>query len=1160
VQFRTHKAQVEQDFITGRKLINQYEIINEIGRGVHGKVKLARSLETGDYVAIKIIQRFSKKRKLGRVTVSPEDKTKREIAILKKIRHANVVGLLEVIDDPELKKIYMVLEHVELGEIVWRKKGDKNICYYERRRIEREHRGEKETGDDEKYFKMLERRRLRNEAKKAKVSSRELGHVDHWSLEHGEEEDDIEGVILSRQNTHDSAANLSQSYRSALRSNPGSRGPSRPSSQAPSRTHSRAHTPLPTEFDIPAIDSDNEDETPGPLPSIGSQHGSASALDGTYYGSYSDDPPYRGRSPSMADSIISHMSSVDGTIHDAFEDDFSYVPCFTIEQARSTFRDTVLGLEYLHYEGIVHRDIKPANLLWTRDHRVKISDFGVSYFGRPIREGELEENISEADATDFDDDLELAKTVGTPAFFAPELCYTDLDKEQPRITEQIDVWSLGITLYCLIYARIPFLADDEYQLFRAIAKEDVYIPRRRLKAVDPNCVTPQTHAIKRAGTSTGPYREDGELAFEDIDDELYDLLRRMLTKDPAKRIKLREVKHHPWVVRGIDNIIGWLDDTDPSRKTAGRRIQVDKNELDRAVVPITFLERARSAVKKAVGKVIGVTRSETRSEGSRRRAVSNATSSGTDNHHHSPLTPILRDSRRASLRGDESYFACLADLDHHREPTEHPLAQSQTASPNLSIHEADPFAGDFGQQSLSVGATPKRERTPSTVGSDRPAGPDRTISTAASVQTVVHRGHSYSRSMSTPNGGPKSPRSPRGSPDFMEALFGGRLWSGRGRDMPDIEESPSRSRSVDRSLFESENKHGEPSLAMSTAVAPGLLQHPVKLHHPRPLSRSFDVSPDNLDHDKPLASPLFFQPYMVQAHQAQQSSQSTPDVPNVALAASNLDERPATANRTPEGKTPAPRIYGASTPESFKRAQDALDRRRRLEDHAEKKRQQLTQEALQKVEPPVECPPSPDDDIFMRKVEEEARRARSYSSVNSNSMASQLTSPSNMASPISSDNLGSTDQFYPSVPSLPALISGASSVSADTEGEMLQRPGSIQHPDPTTTTYSTPESLTPPSLSKQTSVETDTPRVTTTDAVLLSPDEDDEGYNGDGDTTFTADDDDSDSDEGLTMSRRKPKPKSPVTEVRPELKTPGRRNTNASVGSTETAKKVVMEG
>lgn len=65
--------------------------------------------------------------------------------------------------------------------------------------------------------------------------------------------------------------------------------------------------------------------------------------------------------------------------HYVFEDEFSYIPCFTINLARSAFRDTVLGLEYLHYEGIIHRDIKPANLLWTKDYCVKIADFGVSY-------------------------------------------------------------------------------------------------------------------------------------------------------------------------------------------------------------------------------------------------------------------------------------------------------------------------------------------------------------------------------------------------------------------------------------------------------------------------------------------------------------------------------------------------------------------------------------------------------------------------------------------------------------------------------------------------------------------------------------------------------------------------------------------------------------
>lgn len=1153
---RTHKAMVEQDFITGRKLINQYEVIEEIGRGVHGKVKLARSLETNEYVAIKIIQRYSKKRRLGKVTVSPEDKTKREIAILKKIRHPNVVGLLEVIDDPELKKIYMVLEHVELGEVTWRKKGLPQICLYERRRVEREQLGE-DTGDDEKFFKMIDRRRQRKDAQRAKITqyNNAQGPTDFWSLEHGDDEDDAESVALSRQTTHNSAHSLS-AYRSRTVSRPGTQPNSRAPSVGPSRTSSRAHTPLPIEYDIPSLDSDNEDEEPGPLPSLPSvpslpsHHGSLGALEGTYYGSYTEDPPYRGRSPSMADSIISHMSSVDDVPHDAFEEDFSFVPCFTIDQARSAFRDTVLGLEYLHYEGIVHRDIKPANLLWTKDHRVKISDFGVSYFGRPIREGETEENVSEADAADFDDDLELAKTVGTPAFFAPELCYTDLDIEQPKITEQIDVWSLGVTLYCLIYARIPFLAEDEYQLFRSIAKDDVYIPKRRLKAVD--CAPPHsassTSLNKRATPTAGPYREDGELAFEDIDDELLDLLRRMLVKDPAERMKLREVKRHPWVLRGIENIIGWLDDSDPSRKTSGRRIQVDDRELERAVVPITFLERARSAIKKTVNKVIGSARSETRGEGSRKRAISSATSSGTDNL--APFTPLSRDMRRASLRGDESYFAAFQDkYDKHeqRDPytsTGHPLAQSLTASPDVATNAGDPFSKDFAQPS-SVGVSPTH--IPSGDGRNfdsRPGPPDRQISAAASIQTVVHRGHSHSKSVNS-NGHSimheDGTTTPGPFTDHLGGVFSGhQLWHGRERDrLDEIEEgTASRARSVDRSLFESENKHAEASVAVSDAVAPGHISY---LSSRFGISRSEQASPVNAYHDRPLASPLFFEPYIVQAHQLQQNSQSvsTPNFPQTTYAASNLEDRPSTANKTPEGKTPPRRSMNNSTPESFQRAREIQARRRKAEVE-EEEFQRAAKEAFGQA---PDCPPSPDDDTFIQKQEDAARRAQSYSSVNSTSM----TSPSDAPSPISSVALSSTEQVFPSVPSLPALVSGGSSV-VDTEGEFLQHPGVTNF-----TAESTPETLTPPSLSKESTRESEPPRsFAGDDTICLSPDIEDEGYKADDGSSFFAEDDDSDSDEGLTMTMRKKSKIPPVTKMQ-------RRGTNGSAGSTETAKKVVMD-
>ena len=478
---------------------------------------------------------------------------------------------------------------------------------------------------------------------------------------------------------------------------------------------------------------------------------------------------------------------------------------------------------------------------------------GVSYFGRPIREGETEENISEADATDFDDDLELAKTVGTPAFFAPELCYTDMDIDQPKVTEQIDVWSLGITLYCLVFARIPFMAEDEYRLFRAIAKEDVYIPKKRLKAVDPANSTSHANLTRRAGPSTGPYREDGELAYEDIDDELYDLLRRMLIKDPVERMKLREVKRHPWTIRGMDNIIGWLDDSDPSRRTAGRRIQVDDQELDHAVVPITFLERARSTFKK-IGKAIGVTRGERSGESSRRRAVSSATSSAPDSAAHTPVTSAMRDNRRASLREDDSYFAAVSSLPEQREPYEHPLAQSHSASPEQSTDCNDPFARNFAQNSSSVGATPTPvdPGTSSELGT-RPGPPDRTVSAAASIQTVVHRDHSLGRSVTAPT--EDRPKTPGPFTDHHGNVFGGHLWNGRGRDtLAEVDESDaSRAGSVDRSLFESENKHAAPSVATTTAIAPGHFEHTTTLWHPRP-SRSAGHSPTN-PNDKPLASP-----------------------------------------------------------------------------------------------------------------------------------------------------------------------------------------------------------------------------------------------------------------------------------------------------------------
>ncbi|OAD69205.1 protein kinase SSP1 related [Phycomyces blakesleeanus NRRL 1555(-)] len=182
-------------------------------------------------------------------------------------------------------------------------------------------------------------------------------------------------------------------------------------------------------------------------------------------------------------------------------------PILRLPEIRKIFRDVVSGLDYLHYQGIIHRDIKPANLLLTSDHVAKISDFGVSYFNEVLA-GDAPACSAECLARI---DRELAETAGTPAFFAPELCCAGESTSRPRITKAIDVWALGVTLYCFVFGQCPFIASTEFELFDTIPTEPLTFP-------DPN-----------------------NIGFE-IPDTLKDLIQRLLEKSPEDRITLEQVK------------------------------------------------------------------------------------------------------------------------------------------------------------------------------------------------------------------------------------------------------------------------------------------------------------------------------------------------------------------------------------------------------------------------------------------------------------------------------------------------------------------------------------------------------------------------------------------------------------------------------------------
>jgi hypothetical protein len=107
----------------GKKMVNEYVLLKKLGSGTYGKVKLCMHKETGQFLAMKIINRSLlnkvKRDSRGRpMKVNQIGLVMKEVAILKKLSHENVVQLHEVIDDPTDEKLFMIFEYVERGAVM----------------------------------------------------------------------------------------------------------------------------------------------------------------------------------------------------------------------------------------------------------------------------------------------------------------------------------------------------------------------------------------------------------------------------------------------------------------------------------------------------------------------------------------------------------------------------------------------------------------------------------------------------------------------------------------------------------------------------------------------------------------------------------------------------------------------------------------------------------------------------------------------------------------------------------------------------------------------------------------------------------------------------------------------------------------------------------
>jgi len=174
-----------------------------------------------------------------------------------------------------------------------------------------------------------------------------------------------------------------------------------------------------------------------------------------------------------------------------------------MDDINSCFRQLVEGVSYMHSLGIAHRDLKPENLLIDDEGFLKITDFGISEVVLP----DVFKGI--ANAADGDCCVCMSHGVcGSSPYIAPEE-YTEGEYD----ARQVDVWSLGIIYFAMIFHGVPWMQANNK---------------------DPNYMN---YII---------YGPSGFEPFKRIGGGPCNLLKRILEPDPKKRITMAGILEHHW--------------------------------------------------------------------------------------------------------------------------------------------------------------------------------------------------------------------------------------------------------------------------------------------------------------------------------------------------------------------------------------------------------------------------------------------------------------------------------------------------------------------------------------------------------------------------------------------------------------------------------------
>lgn len=192
---------------------------------------------------------------------------------------------------------------------------------------------------------------------------------------------------------------------------------------------------------------------------------------------------------------------------------------------QSFLYQTLCGLKYIHTANVLHRDLKPGNLLVNADCELKICDFGLA---RGFQPGAVQTEQGQAGF--------MTEYVATRWYRAPEIMLSFAN-----YTASIDMWSVGCILAELLGGRPIFKGED-------------YVDQ--LNKILDLLGTPTEDTLRRVGSPRAQDyirslpikpRVPFKALYPKANPTALDLLQKLLTFDPAKRIGCEEALKHPYL-------------------------------------------------------------------------------------------------------------------------------------------------------------------------------------------------------------------------------------------------------------------------------------------------------------------------------------------------------------------------------------------------------------------------------------------------------------------------------------------------------------------------------------------------------------------------------------------------------------------------------------